>query len=139
MIVLDTNVLSELMRSQPDQKVIAWFDAQDPNTLSVSVITVGEILYGIARLPEGKRKRNLASIAKQVFDEDFADRVLSLDNQAIGFYVDFLILREKLGNPISMVDAQIAAICQSYQASLATRNTKDFSALGLPLINPWEM
>ena len=137
MIVLDTNVLSELMRLQPAAPVVAWLDAQEANELWLTSITVAEILYGIARLPEGQRKHNLTVAAVAMFNEDFADRILNFDAEAAAHYADIVIARERSGRPISMADAQIAAICRSPSAVLATRNEKDFETTGINLINPW--
>lgn len=142
MIVLDTNVLSELMRPAPDAKVCDWFDAQVPGQLWISSITVAEILLGIARLPEGKRKTGLRQMADELFAVDFAGRIIPFDNLAASHYAELAAAREMAGKPISMADAQIAAICKSAPngfAALATRNSKDFIGLGLILINPWSM
>lgn len=138
MIVLDTNVLSELMRPLPDAKVQTWFDSQNPDQLWLASITVAEILVGIARLPDGKRKSGLTELATTLFNEEFAQRIIPFDQLAAIRYADIVAGREKSGRPISMGDAQIAAICQSRpRAALATRNHKDFIGLGLVLINPW--
>jgi predicted nucleic acid-binding protein len=140
MILLDTNVLSELMRPVPDGKVRDWFDAQETEDLWISSITVAEIKVGIARLPEGKRKSGLTQMARTLFAEDFAERILSFDSQAASHYAELVATREKAGRPISMADAQIAAICKGPPVKLpvlATRNSKDFAGLGITLINPW--
>ena len=138
MIVLDTNVLSELMRPNPEQAVIAWMDRQDPATLFLTAITVAEILYGIARLPEGKRKAGLRELGAAVLNEDFAGRIISFDETAAGCYADVVCERQRSGRPISMADAQIAAICRTLNGvTLATRNSLDFEGIGLDLINPW--
>ena len=140
MIVLDTNVLSELMRPIPDANVRHWLDAQVPGQLWLSSITVAEILVGIARLPEGKRKTGLSTMASALFAEDFANLILSFDSKAASHYAELVATREKAGKPISMADAQIAATCKSAPSgatTLATRNTKDFIELGVTLINPW--
>jgi predicted nucleic acid-binding protein len=138
MIVLDTNVLSELMRPEPDRAVVEWVDAQEPAELLLTAVTVAEILYGIRRLPEDKRKSSLLEVAVLVLSNDFAERILAFDEAAAVHYAALVIERERCGRPIGMADAQIAAICRSVQgASLATRNLKDFSDLGLDLVNPW--
>lgn len=139
MIVLDTNVLSELMRPQPDSQVIAWLDAQAVDELLVTAITVAEILYGLARLPDGKRKAVLLDTALVMLREDFAGRILAFDELAAECYATLVAGRERTGCPISMADAQIAAICLSHGVVLATRNVKDFEGLGFELINPWEV
>ncbi len=137
MIVLDTNVLSELMRQQPDSKLMAWLDAQATDQLWITAITVAEILYGVARLPDGKRKAALLDTALVMLEEDFAGRTLPFDAAAAQCYAQLVATRENAGRPISMADAQIPAICLSHGAMLATRNTKDFDGLELELIDPW--
>ena len=138
MIVLDTNVLSEVMRAQPDMSVLDWLDIQPTENLWLTAITVAEILHGIARLPDGKRKANLLDAAQAMIKDDFSARILSFDEVAATYYATLVSCREQLGRPISMADAQIAAICLSHAATLATRNTKDFTELSLALINPWQ-
>ena len=138
MIVLDTNVLSELMRTHPAQAVIAWMDRHDPATLFLTAVTVAEILYGIARLPDGTRKSGLRELGAVVLEEDFAGRILSFDETAAACYADVVCERQRSGRLISMADAQIAAICRTLEgATLATRNSLDFEGIGLDLANPW--
>ena len=137
MIILDTNVLSELMRPQPSQAVVAWVDAQPSDNLFISAITMAEILHGIERLPTGKRKDQLHVIAQALFDEDFADRVLPFDANTAPRFAVWVATSQASGESVSLADAQIAATCIAHQASLATRNVKDFSQGTLNLINPW--
>lgn len=137
MIVLDTNVVSELMRAQPDAAVLRWMDAQSPTSLWLNSVVVSELLYGVAKLPKGKRKEQLILAVAAMVDEDFAGRVLSFDVEAAAEYASLVVMRENTGLSVSMADAQIAAICLSQGATLATRNTKHFEGLGLTLINPW--
>lgn len=137
MIVLDTNVVSELMRTQPDMAVLRWMDAQSPATLWLNSVVVSELLYGVAKLPKGKRKEQLIVAVAAMVEEDFAGRVLSFDVHAATEYASLVVVRENAGLSVSMADAQIAAICLSQGATLATRNTKHFEGLGLTLINPW--
>lgn len=137
MILLDTNVLSELMRAKPDQQVVAWVDAQPAGELAICAITVAEILYGIARLPEGKRKQSLLSMAKAMFEEDFAGSILPFDTQAAEHYAGLAADAERRGRSVDMADLQIAAIGLSYGARIATRNTRHFEELGVSLFNPW--
>ncbi|CAG9166149.1 type II toxin-antitoxin system VapC family toxin [Cupriavidus pinatubonensis] len=137
MIVLDTNVLSELMRAQADSSVIGWLDRQEPASFAITAVTVAELLYGIARLPDGRRKAGLQEAALQMLDEEFADRVLPFDEDAAVHYAALVSQRDRAGRPISMADAQIAAICRHHAATLATRNSKDFEGTGLILANPW--
>jgi predicted nucleic acid-binding protein len=136
-IVLDTNIASELMRAQPEPRVCAWLDAQVAGDLFLTVISVAEILWGIERLPNGKRKEQMLVAAEAMFREDFQERLLVFDEHAAACYAKVIAHRQSIGRPISMADAQIAAICLQHQAVLATRNLRDFEALGLDLVNPW--
>jgi len=138
MIILDTNILSELMRIKPNTSVIAWVDSCQANELGITSITMSEILYGIGKLPEGKRKQNLLSASGKMLEDDFNDRIYPFDEYSAVEYSVIILMREKMGRPISMADAQIASICLSRGFSLVTRNTKDFEGLGVELINPWE-
>ncbi|TCT07405.1 type II toxin-antitoxin system VapC family toxin [Paralcaligenes ureilyticus] len=138
MIVLDTNVLSELMRPQPARQVLRWIDAQPPRDLFTTSISMAEMLHGATRLPDGKRKAALQQAVTAMFEEDFFESVLAFDSSAATAYAVIVSQRERLGKPINLADAQIAAICLTRKAVLATRNTKDFKNLDLPLINPWD-
>ncbi|WP_223507392.1 type II toxin-antitoxin system VapC family toxin [Pseudomonas sp. GL-RE-29] len=138
MIVLDTNVLSEFMRVEPDNQVLAWVDAQPAMELAISAVTVAEILHGIARLPSGKRKQKLESHAMAMFEEDFAGRILPFDVHAAVEYATLVAACEAKGRTASMADAQIAAVCRVHGAPIATRNVRDFEFSGMEVINPWE-
>ncbi len=137
MIVLDTNVFSELMRAQAESAVVDWLDRQEQDSLAVTAVTVAELFYGIARLPDGRRKSGLQQAALQMLDEEFADRVLPFDEDAAVHYAALVSQRERAGPPISMADAQIAAICRRHAATLATPNSKDFEGVDIVLANPW--
>lgn len=137
MMVLDTNVLSEFMRREPSPAVIAWLDAQDPEDMAITAITVAELLYGLERLPGGRRRDALRLAVQQMIDVDFESRILPFDEPAAAHYAQLVALRERAGRPISMADAQIAAICLSHRCRLVTRNIADFESLGLGLIDPW--
>ncbi|ORC37375.1 VapC toxin family PIN domain ribonuclease [Marispirochaeta aestuarii] len=137
MIVLDTNVLSELMRPTPNPVVITWLDTLPVRDVALSSITVSEILFGIGLLPSGKRKDQLISAAKTLFETDFQDRIFPFDADAAVEYAAIVLHRQKSGRPISMADGQIAAICRARKCSLATRNIKDFEGTGIVLIDPW--
>lgn len=139
MIVLDTNVLSELMRPMPDAQVVGWLDSQDAMSVTITAITVAEILYGIERLPDGSRKRGFAAMAAAMFEEDFSGRILPFDSESAVHYAEQVAASESKGRQIHMADAQIAAICIRHEAVLATRNIKDFSSLNVETINPWGM
>jgi toxin FitB len=137
LIVLDTNVVSELLRPAPDPAVLQWLDTQPTDTLYLCSVVTGELLYGVARLPEGRRKQHLAQSLQATIQEDFNLRVLPFDLEASLIYAECAARRESLGQPISMADAQIAATCLRHDAALATRNVRDFEGIGLALINPW--
>ena len=138
MILLDTNVLSELMRPAPEPRVLEWLDAQPVADVWISAITVGEIKLGIALLPEGQRRHRLTVIADEMLHEDFADSCLSYDSAAAADYARIVADRSRLGRPITVEDAQIAAIARSAGLALATRNTRDFADIEeLTLVNPW--
>ena len=140
MTLLDTNVLSELMRPAPDPRVLAWMDAQRADELWISAITVGEIRLGLALLTAGRRKTLLTGIADTMFREDFDDSCLPYDAAAAEEYAAIVSNRTRAGRPISVEDAQVAAIARSAGLALATRNTKDFSGIdGLELVNPWDV
>ncbi|MEQ7869854.1 type II toxin-antitoxin system VapC family toxin [Chromohalobacter salexigens] len=138
MTVLDTNVLSELMRPTPDACVVDWLDSQDASEVTITAITVAEILYGIERLPSGKRQRRFAAMAAAMFEEDFAGRILPFDEVAAVHYAESVAISERAGRVVHTADTQIAAICRQHHATLATRNVKDFEALGIDILNPWE-
>jgi toxin FitB len=139
MIVLDTNVVSELMRRRPDAAVLGWIDASDANGLALTAVTAGELLHGVARLPNGARRRRLAAAVHDMLLEDFAGRVLPFDGAAALHYGELVAAREHAGRPISVADAQIAAICRYHGAALATRNRRDFEATGVDVLDPWAL
>jgi predicted nucleic acid-binding protein len=138
-ILLDTNVLSELMRPQPDPAVVAWVDAHS-TAVRVSAITQAEIWLGIALLPEGRRRDLLTIAARDLFELDLAGQCLDFDAPAAEFFADVVARRRRAGRPITTQDAQIAAIAVAHGLILATRNTADFTDIpGLELINPWQL
>lgn len=138
MIVLDTNVVSELMRPTPDPDVVAWVDNWPTMELAVTSVTVAEVLYGIGRLDDGQRKATLQALAHAMFEEDFHGRVLPFGFEEAEIYAGLVVQRERDGLPISMADAQIAAVTARHRARLATRNTRDFAGLPVDVVNPWE-
>lgn len=139
MIVLDTNVLSELTRQAPTPGVMSWLDSLSAADVATTAITAAEMLYGVARLPGGPRKTELAAAVGGLLSDDFRGRVLAFDEPAARRYADIVTARERVGRPIGAADAQIAAICQATNAALATRNTDDFTSTGIELINPWKL
>lgn len=136
MIIVDTSVVSELMRTDPSPPVQRWVRGRGRHELKLTAITVAEILYGIERLPKGRRKTAIRRDALEVFGR-FADEILAFDAAAAPIYAEVVDRRDRLGAPISGYDAQIAAICRAHGASLATRNIKDFGDTGVELVNPW--
>jgi predicted nucleic acid-binding protein len=138
MIVLDTDVLSEVLRPEPERRVLVWLDEQSANSVFTTSITQGEILYGIQLLADGQRRRKLWDAATAMFDDDFAGRVLNFDSDAAGHYAQIGASRRSAGRPISQFDATIAAITRSHGATLATRNSKDFEGCEIDVVNPWE-
>lgn len=139
MIVLDTNVLSELARSTPDEGVLRWLDALPADEFATTAITAAELWYGVARLPDGRRKSELANVIDALLNEDFLGRVEAFDVHAAARYAVVVAGRKTHGRPISTADAQIAAICHTRHATLATRNIKDFHDTGIELIDPWHV
>ena len=139
MILLDTNVVSEAMRPSPNLGVIHWLNRQPESDVWISAITIAEIRLGIALLPDGNRKSLLFHLAEQLFTEDFSNRCLPFDCEAAREYALIVAKRNQQGRPVSVEDAQIAAIAKTGDLALATRNTKDFVGIdNLILSNPWE-
>lgn len=138
MIILDTNVLSELMKPIKSEIVRNWAAKQSLMSLFTTTITQAEILYGIALLPTGKRQNELSKAAELMFSEDFTGRVLPFDRDAAVAFANIASQRRRNGTPISQADAQIAAICYTHGATIATRNFSDFEGCGISIINPWE-
>ena len=137
MILLDTNVLSELMRPRPGPGVEHWMAAQPDSSLFISAITEAELRYGVALLPPGKRRAGLASMVAAMLAEDFAGRILPFDSAAATAFAEIAAARRRAGHPITQADAQIAAIAASRGAALATRNVPDFDGCGIAVVNPW--
>lgn len=137
MIVLDTNIISELVRARPAPAVVGWLDDQGASGLHLTAVTAAELLYGVARLPEGKRRTAMSVAVEGLLDQDFGGRILPFDVVAAGHYADIVASRDRRGRPISAPDAQIAAICRSHGATLATRNTRDVAGTGIEVIDPW--
>lgn len=137
MIVVDTNVISELSRDRPDRMVVGWLDAVDLERLVITAVTADELLYGVECLPAGRRADRLRSEVEGVIVEDFAARVISFDLAAAREAAEIRAHRRSIGRPIHLADAQIAGICRSYGATLLTRNVRDFEGLGIEVIDPW--
>lgn len=137
MILLDTNVVSELMRPAPAEAVLAWFAAQDAANLFLSAIGEAELRRGAAMLPAGKRRAQLMAAIDAMIAEDFADRILPFDSAAAQAFVLVFLERRAAGRPISFADCQIAATARAQGAAIATRNTADFADCGIAVIDPW--
>lgn len=135
--LLDTNVLSELLRAAPEPMLLAWFAAQPSESLFVSAVTQAEMMLGARLLPPGKRRASLEAALGAMFSEDFAGRVLPFGSAAVSAYVDIVAVRRAAGRPVSQFDAQIAAIARHAGAKLATRNVNDFENCGVSVVNPW--
>jgi predicted nucleic acid-binding protein len=137
MIILDTNVLSEQTRLQPDPAVLAWIDSVPSAELVTTAVTAAELLAGAARMPAGRRRREVDEAVRDTLLIDLDQRVLPFTVAAAQHFADIMAGRVAAGRPIGIPDAQIAAICRLHCATLATRNTKDFAGLDLELVNPW--
>lgn len=136
MIVLDTNVVSEFMRPEPEERVVAWLDAVPDQDVWTASIVIAEIAAGIALLPNGSRRRRLAD-ALDAMRDLFADRILTFDTMAALEYGAIIARRSRMGRPISIADGQIAATAAVNGGVLATRNTSDFAGLDIETIDPW--
>ncbi len=138
MIVVDTNVVSELMLPSPADAVIEWASAQEAHTLYFTTISEAELRYGVAILPIGRRREQLLAAVEGMLREDFAGRVIPFDRQAARAYAEIASTRRAAGRPIHYADCQIAAIARAVGASVATRNVRDFEGCGIDVINPWD-
>ena len=138
MIILDTNVISEIFRPVPEPKVLHWVEAQNADALFTTAITEAEIFCGIEFMPAGKRRSDLFSAAESYFKSDLVGRILNFDSAAAHSYADIAAIRKRKGLSVSAFDVQIAAIARRFGAKLATRNTSDFEECGIELINPWK-
>jgi predicted nucleic acid-binding protein len=138
MIVLDTNVLSELMRASPAASVVTWVSAQAASDLYITSVTQAEVLHGIKLLPSGKKRAAIEAAAEAMFAGEFEARILSFDSAAARIYAQIAAARRRAGRAISQFDAQIAAIASSARATIATRNVADFEGCGVRVVNPWD-
>ena len=137
MILIDTNVVSELMRRTPAPTVMTWFAMQDSGALYLSAVSEAELRAGVAFLPAGRRRDRLAAEVDAVVREDFAGRILPFDSAAARAYAAIAASRRSMGRPILEADCQIAAISRARDAAVATRNAADFEHCGIPIIDPW--
>ncbi|MDT0378491.1 type II toxin-antitoxin system VapC family toxin [Streptomyces sp. DSM 42041] len=137
--MLDTNVLSELVRRNPEPSVIAWLDGVPGRDLATTAVTAAELFHGVERLAPGKRRTALREALHALLHEDLRGRVEPFDAVAAEEYALVVRDREAAGMPVSVPDAQIAAVCRALGATLATRNVKDFVRTGIALIDPWSL
>lgn len=137
MILLDTNILSELMKRAPDPKVERWLADQPIDSLFICAITEAELRYGAALLPPGNRREALTTAITEMLATDFDGRILPFDSAAATAFAGIATARRQAGRPISQADAQIAAVARARGATLATRNAIDFESCGITVVNPW--
>ncbi|MCL7465963.1 MULTISPECIES: type II toxin-antitoxin system VapC family toxin [Paracoccaceae] len=137
MIILDTNVISELLRPAPEPKVEHWLSAQDGLNVYLTSISEAELRYGLAIMGNGKRRAALVDAVDRILREDLAGRILPFDSDAAQSYATIAAARRAAGRPIAQADCQIASIAHTRGATVATRNTPDFEGCEIDLINPW--
>jgi predicted nucleic acid-binding protein len=135
--LLDTCLISELVAKQPNQKVLDWVDAQVPETLYLSVITIGEIAKGICKLTPSKRKESLTTWLNETLPNRFEHRILTIDVSTMVLWGNLICQLEQNGRPLPAMDSLIVAIALQHSLSLVTRNEKDFAGTGVVIINPW--
>jgi hypothetical protein len=138
MIILDTNVLSALMRQAPEMSVAHWLDKQPADSVWITSVTLFEVRLGLAMLPKGRRRHALESAFDHLLMEDLEDRVLAFDAAAAAEAACLAAERQKAGGPVDFRDTQIAGIALSRRAALATRNTRHFQDLRVAVVNPWQ-
>jgi predicted nucleic acid-binding protein len=137
MIILDTNVLSALMQTTPDPTVVDWLDRQPADSVWVTSLTVFEARFGLALLPKSRRRLGLERSFDRVLDEDLAKRVLDFDSLAAAAAAELAAARRRAGRAVDLRDTLIAGIAQARRATIATRNTRHFEGLDVPVVNPW--
>ena len=135
--LLDTNVLSELMKPTPQMQVRQWVDAQTDESLYISAIAIGELLRGVAKLPDGTRRERTRAIIEERLIPHFAARILPLDHEILATWAALTVMCEQQGRTLPAVDSFIAATAAHHQLTLVTRNTRDFIGTGITLMNPW--
>ncbi len=138
MIILDTNVLSALMRAAPDVAVIDWLDRQPPESVWITSVTLFEARFGLSLLPKGRRRQTLESAFERLLEDDLENRVLDFDSAAAVAAAVLAAARQKAGQTVDVRDTQIAGIALARRATLATRNVRHFRDLKVPVVNPWQ-
>ena len=139
MIILDTNVVSEILRPAPAPQVVAWMAGQSGSDLFITSITEAELRHGVALLPAGRRRKALSQLIDEILEHDFRDRVLPFDRAAAQAYATIAAKRRAAGKPIAQMDCQIAAIARCQGFAVATRNTNDFANCGITVMDPWRL
>src|SRR5262245_58576456 len=137
MILLDTNVLSALMRTTPDQPVVDWLDRQPADSVWLTSVTVFEARFGLALLPKSRRRARLERAFDRVLEDDLSNRVMDFDSEAAAAAAQIAADRQRSGRVVDLRDTLIAGIAQARRATIATRNTRHFEGLDVPVIDPW--
>ncbi|MBW4678364.1 MAG: type II toxin-antitoxin system VapC family toxin [Desmonostoc geniculatum HA4340-LM1] len=137
--LLDTCVISELIAKQANQRVLDWLDAQVPETLYLSVITIGEIAKGVSKMTASERKESLTNWLNETLPNRFQQRILSIDVSTMVLWGNLVGQLEQNGRPLPVMDSLIAAIALNNSLSLVTRNEKDFAGTGVVIVNPWSV
>ncbi len=138
MLILDTNVVSELMRPAPDPAIASWVAERATSSLFLTAVTEAELRFGLAVMPSGKRRDGLATGLERMLETGFANRILPFDSGAARAYAGIAAARHRLGRPIGQADCQLAAIALARGMAIATRNVRDFEDIGIDLFDPWD-
>lgn len=138
MLILDTNVVSELMRQTPDPMIATWVAGHATSSLYLTAVTEAELRFGLAVMPQGKRREGLATGLERMLKTGFANRILPFDSGAARSYAGIAASRRRRGRPIAQADCQIAAIARARGMEVATRNVRDFEDMGIEIIDPWD-
>lgn len=138
MLMLDTNMLSEIMRPEPDRKIADWIVRQPSDELFTAAVCQAEVFSGLAIMPNGRRRADLEEAARAMFADDFEGRILPFDTEAASGYAEVFAARRKIGRPSGTVDLMLAAIARVRGASVVTRNVADFEGVGVAIVNPWD-
>jgi len=137
MILLDTNIVSEMMKPAPQSSVVAWLDQQDEASLFICAPVLAELRFGAELLPAGKRRNGLIKVIDQIENDAFRGRILPFEHSAAGHYAKIAAARQHLGRPLNQMDGLIAAIALDHDAVLCTRDEDGFADLGVKIINPF--
>jgi hypothetical protein len=138
MIILDTNIVAEMMKDTPAPVVVAWLNDQPASALFLSTITIGEIVFGLRAMPQGRRRRQLEEGFERIVAEGFSGRILVFDEGAARHYGEIMGRRKEIGRPLGILDGQIASIARAKGYAVATRNVRDFVECGVEILNPFE-